>query len=75
MTAPEWVADNEEWWNAERFTDKNYEYYTPIDWTWADADYNAFKKQIGREVSYLNKEFEMRKQQHHIVLQFQGQVY
>ena len=34
MTAPEWVADKcEEWWNAERFTDKNYEYYTPIDWT------------------------------------------
>ena len=62
MTAPEWVADKcEEWWNAERFTDKNYEYYTPIDWTWVDSEYNAFKKQIGREVSYLNKEFEMKK--------------
>ena len=62
MTSPEWVADKcEEWWNAERFTDVNYEYHTPLDWSYIDAEYTAFKKQIGREVSYLNKEFEMKK--------------
>ena len=62
MTSPDWVADKcEEWWNAERFTDPNYQFYNPLDWTWVDAEYNAFKKQIGREVSYLNKEFEMKK--------------
>ena len=62
MSSPDWVADKcEGWWNAERFTDVNYEYYNPLDWTWVDAEYNAFKKQIGREVSYLNKEFEMKK--------------
>ena len=62
MTSPEWVADKcEEHWNAERFTNPKYEYHTPLDWSWVDADYNAFKKQIGREVSYLNKEFEMKK--------------
>ena len=62
MTSPDWVADKcEEWWSAERFTDPNYQFYNPLDWTWVDAEYNAFKKQIGREVSYLNKEFEMKK--------------
>ena len=62
MTSPDWVADKcEAWWAAERFTDVNYEYYNPLDWTYVDAEYNAFKKQIGREVSYLNKEFEMKK--------------
>ena len=62
MTSPDWVADKcEEWWNAERFTDPNYQFYNPLDWTYVDAEYNAFKKQIGREVSYLNKEFEMKK--------------
>ena len=62
MTSPDWVADKcEEWWGAERFTDPNYQFYNPLDWTWVDAEYNAFKKQIGREVSYLNKEFEMKK--------------
>ena len=62
MTSPDWVADKcEAWWAAERFTDVNYEYYNPLDWSYVDAEYNAFKKQIGREVSYLNKEFEMKK--------------
>ena len=62
MTSPDWVADKcEAWWAAERFTDPNYEYYNPLDWSYVDAEYNAFKKQIGREVSYLNKEFEMKK--------------
>ena len=62
MTSPDCVADKcEAWWAAERFTDVNYEYYNPLDWSYVDAEYNAFKKQIGREVSYLNKEFEMKK--------------
>ena len=62
MTSPDWVADKcEAWWAAERFTDPNYQFYNRLDWTWVDAEYNAFKKQIGREVSYLNKEFEMKK--------------
>ena len=62
MTSPDWVADKcEEHWAEDRFTKPDHDYYSKLDWTHVDNDYREFKKKIGREVSYLNKEFEMKK--------------
>ena len=62
MTTPEFVQQQcDAYWGLSRFNDPNETFYNAIDWTQVDADYASFKKQIGREVSYLNKEFEMKK--------------
>ena len=62
MSSPDWVVDKcEEYWATDRFTNPEHEYYSPIDWSFVDSEYREFKKKIGREVSYLNKEFEMKK--------------
>ena len=49
------------YWNSDRFTDSDSDYFRPLDFTDVDAEYRKFKRECSREVNYLCKEFEMKK--------------
>ena len=52
----------DEYWANERFTNPNDDFYQGApDWTQCDANFRQWKRANGREVSYLAKEFEMKK--------------
>tara|TARA_A200000159_G_scaffold55428_1_gene51292 strand:- start:14098 stop:16257 length:2160 start_codon:yes stop_codon:yes gene_type:complete len=52
----------DEYWGAKRFTDEKDEFFMGgPNWADADASYREWKRGNQREVSYLSKEFEMKK--------------
>ena len=53
--------ESQEFWNSERFTVKDSDYFRELDFTDVDAEYRKFKRECSREVNYLCKEFEMKK--------------
>jgi hypothetical protein len=48
-------------WNSDRYTKKDLDWYRPLDFTDVDTEYRKFKRECSREVNYLCKEFEMKK--------------
>ena len=53
--------ESQDYWNSDRFTVRDSDYFRPLDFTEVDAEYRKFKRECSREVNYLCKEFEMKK--------------
>ena len=61
VSADEINKTSHEYWSHEQFTDPEYAYHRDLDFSDVDREYRKFKKECSREVSYLAKEFEMKK--------------